>query len=322
MYAIAPTRQTLASQGCQPATVATETPAPPAARAAAARRKLTLVAQHAVQFAIARNPMDDRSRAFTADMLRATGVPFEVEAIENLLVNGYAELALAALAPLLGDGKSDGGVDLVVLAYAVPDMQSAQLPIARITAEHPGVKAAFGVADAGVVAPFQAVALAEVFATRFGYRRVAVVALDQCSLPYEAVAQPYQVARVDSAAVVVFETGAGAGHVAVQRSGVGGGADQHRALDEVFTELVDHAGLYPDHLVLGAGVDPLWSPAGGNHQRSDLERVPVGSPCTGVWSRLDGRREHDVVALIESDPSRGQVHGILLPPSHRGDATP
>ncbi|MDE9365079.1 hypothetical protein PZ938_05615 [Luteipulveratus sp. YIM 133132] len=255
------------------------------------------------------------SRDFQAAMLEETGVPFRREELLTRPGNSYGRLAVSALEPL----ARDHDLDLVVVAYAVPDYFAARLPTTEIIQAHPRVRAAFGVADMGVVAPFQALELAELFATRHGYERVAVVALDQVTLPYAVRAEPYQVPRTDAAVAVVLERTADPRTGLAQRHGVarGFGAAQRSAVSEVLDRLCSAAGVQPVRVVVGAGVDPAWMP----DVAAQVVRAQHGAPCTGVWAYLAATVEEPVVVL-EADPALGAVHGLIALPGAGGEPAP
>jgi hypothetical protein len=213
----------------------------------------------------------------------------------------------------------DTQVDLVVLAYAVPDADPRLSTAHLLNRRCPGDPLAFAVSDQGVAAPFSALATARAYLRTGGFQRALVLILDQGALPYPAV-QPVALPERDSVVALWLERSDAMPLVLL---------DQRMAVapERVGAVLAGMTGSLPPDpvVVLGPGlagqVGQAWL-AG-----VPAARVRVASTarlCTSVWWELadvwaDGRGDGPGGVLVaEYDPALGGVCLLALGPGVSG----
>ena len=219
-----------------------------------------------------------------------------------------ADALLGELSPLLGE------LDLVVLAYAAPEIDTRDFVGCFLADAVPGGPLVFSVSDQGSTSPFTALRLAGDYLADGGGRRALVLALDQSTVPWEV---PDRAALPScNAAVAVVVDGQAAQGTA---SGVAGAG---RARTQVW----QHGAVAPGEL--GATVASALAAARRRLGGRDAvlvagrytplpENAPAtaaavlvaerGRVCTGVWHALDGyRRAHPEgtgpVVVLDYDP--------------------
>ncbi len=195
-------------------------------------------------------------RTYLTDLTGTRGLALREDALGT--GHAYAELAEPAIAALTSDGAP---VDLLVLAYGVPDVQPGRNTALHLAARCPGRPRGFAVCDQGVAAAFTALRL---IADHDVDRAVLVVA-EQTAVPYPLVAAAPVPARHSAVALLL------------ERGPTPVGVRQHAALPAASVDAVlaaDIAALSGRRddvtLVLGSGVDG----------------PPDGLPYTGLWARL------------------------------------
>lgn len=77
-------------------------------------------------------------------------------------------------------------VDLLVLAYATPDINPGRNMAALLSERCPGAPLAFGLTDQGVATPFTGLRLIREYARTAGLRRSLLLVVEQAALPYQA----------------------------------------------------------------------------------------------------------------------------------------
>jgi hypothetical protein len=122
---------------------------------------------------------DPALRVYLADMLR----PFGLTLAEDRLTEGqsYGEMAGALLAE---EVAAQDPVDLLVFAFAVPDVAPWRATASYLSHLCPGRPFAFAVCDQGVTAPFTALRLIREYAATGGCRRALLVVAEQAVMPY------------------------------------------------------------------------------------------------------------------------------------------
>lgn len=240
------------------------------------------------------------------DLLDGFGVEFS----ESLLRAGpnidFAELAEQSLARL---ARPAFGVDLVIVAYGLPDLNSTRAVAAHLNKLLGGSATAFALSEQGLHAPFTALRIIEAFAARGRCRSACLFVLEQSTRPHWDSLVHGSGIR-DTAALLVFGSGSGSGCGTGSGTGLrpgrvgyaDGGAAGLRA--EVLARVGDAA----DETMVVAGP---WVAGGVLDGLSHVHRVPGGSYATSVWRAL---AEHHVpwtrrfrrIVLCDHDPRHGR----------------
>jgi hypothetical protein len=297
---------------------------------------------------------DPHLRVYLSDLARPYGTGLREQPFTEAAGQSYGEMAAA----LLGDlglagpdgasrdggsrdgasrdgGSRDGasrdwasrdgaGLDLIVLAFAVPDVAPGRSTAAYLSGLCPGQPAAFAVCDQGAAAPFTALRLIGAYAGSGGCARALLVVAEQATLHHELPAPAPLPSR--SAAVALLLSVAGPAEVSpaaaspaaaspaaaspvvaspVVASTVAAGPaaaspGQARtarvaavelaaevAADEAAGRLPGLAGLAGDDvLVTGPGL--VAAGLGGLAGRDGLVAAAAGQPVTGTWWELAG----------------------------------
>ncbi|MEU6664505.1 hypothetical protein [Streptomyces sp. NPDC046727] len=196
------------------------------------------------------------------------GVPFDRAGFAAAPRRTSVELVRGALAEL-GPLSAEEAPEVVVVAYAAPDFEHAELIASCAQGLLPGEPLAFGLSDQGVLAPFSALRAAVEYARRCGLRRLLVLAVDQSSQPFAVPADHPGAVLADVAVALLFEWRDAAAPVhgmgQLPWPGPGPAVPWDRELP----------------LVAGAGVrtavSGVWPWA---------TWAPAGQPATAVWSAL------------------------------------
>ncbi|WUH92907.1 hypothetical protein OG900_24210 [Streptomyces sp. NBC_00433] len=129
--------------------------------------------------ALAADPVHtERLRVYLTDLLRPYGIALDAGASAGA-GQAYGEMAEALIERAVPPGES---VDLLVLAYSVPDIAPGRATTTRLSHVCPGNPMAFAVTDQGAAAPFTALRLIRAYAGRL--RRALLLVVEQPSLPY------------------------------------------------------------------------------------------------------------------------------------------
>jgi len=95
----------------------------------------------------------------------------------------YGEMAEALVGLAVPDREA---VDLLVLAYAIPDIYPGRNLTAHLSRRCPGDPLAFALSDQGAAAPFTGLRVIREYARTGGLRRALLLVVEQASLPYDA----------------------------------------------------------------------------------------------------------------------------------------
>lgn len=176
-------------------------------------------------------------------------------------------------------------VDLLIFAFAVPDLAPGRSTAAYLARLCPGDPLAFTICDQGVAAPYTALRLLGAYGGTADCRRAALLVAEQATAFYDPPAQAELPTR-NAAVLLVFEDrgdGGAAGFGPVRQLRGVGPAAVADAVGAVVAELA--AGQGDVTLITGNGLDshPLPPLAAGRHVAA-----PSGQPCTGAWWQLVG----------------------------------
>jgi len=218
---------------------------------------------------------DPALRAYVADMLR----PHGLDLAEDRLTEGqsYGEMAGALLAQELA---AQDPVDLLVFAFAVPDVAPWRATACHLSHLCPGQPFAFAVCDQGVVAPFTALRLIREYASTGGCRRALLVVAEQAAMPYQQAA-PAAMPASHAVVALLFDQGPGSVSGHLERVRVHAGVTESQACRLVRDAVADMPGMATT--VVGTGLAGAELTAGLPGQ---VVVAPPGQPSTGVWWEL------------------------------------
>ncbi|QMU69451.1 2-hydroxy-acid oxidase [Streptacidiphilus sp. P02-A3a] len=246
--------------------------------------------------------LDPDLRVFVSDLTRPYGVPLREDLLRAGVGHSYGEMAEGLLAQALPNGEP---VDLLLLAFAIPDVRPGRSTAVHLTRFCAGTPLAFAVNDQGPAAAFTALRIVQDYQRTGGCRRAVVLVAEQASLHYTP-AVPVRVPDVHCAVALVCEESATPELTVHQETTKAGSVAQ-----AVAGRL---AALGPEAVLLaGSGLDGIVDP--------DLPTVlaPAGQPTTGVWSqlatRLPGWREQRRPVLVaDYDPALGRLSLVGVQP--------
>jgi hypothetical protein len=241
---------------------------------------------------------DPALRAYIADMLRPYGLPL---AAEDRIAQGqsYGEIAGALLTQEVTAG---GPVDLLVFAFAVPDVAPWRATASYLSHLCPGQPFAFAVCDQGVAAPFTALRLILEYASTGGCRRALLIVAEQAAMPYQLAAPAAAPAR--HAVVTLLCDQSGPGRLAEVRLRAGVAKSEAGSL--LVGAIADLSAGHDTTTIVGASLAAAIPSASLPGQ---VVVAPPGQPCTGVWWEVAGGLPAWAgrVLLADYDPLLGQL---------------
>jgi 4-hydroxymandelate oxidase len=226
-----------------------------------------------------RRRLFDGSARFTGDpghraelhrYLADLGQPYGLGPPDGAGGHSYGEMAEVLIGELTADGRP---VDVLVLAFAVPDVRPGRATATYLSHICPGNPLAFAVCDQGAAAAFTGLRLAGEYLRTGGCRRALLVIVEQAGLAYPPVSPAPVPARHAAVALLLGDSGPPVTAVR-QHPNVPPAEVPARLAAELAT--VDTAGAT---LVLGAEL------AGYRHDGA-VRVAPAGQPMTGVWWEL------------------------------------
>ncbi|MFD8594353.1 hypothetical protein ACFV1L_05080 [Kitasatospora sp. NPDC059646] len=239
-------------------------------------------------------------RTFTGDLVRPYGLPLREDLLAEGAGHDYGEMAAGLFAQALPGGEP---ADLLILAFASPDVRPAAPSSLRLSRHCPGQPTAFAVCDQGSATAFAALRIAAAHHRTGGCRRAVIVLAEQSALHYRP-AEPVELPTGHRAVVLVCEEAPAAGMRIRQEDR----PDGLRALRSVLDE---HRELGPGaRLLLAAGLAGDGLPEGA-------EAARPGQPFTGVWSlladRLADRSAGGPLLVADHDRQLGRLSTLTLP---------
>lgn len=251
--------------------------------------------------------LDPDLRVFVSDLVRPYGLALREDLLQQGSGHSYGEMAEELLRATV---PADQPVDLLVLAFAVPDVRPGRSTALYLSDLCPGDPLAFAVCDQGAAAAFTALRLARDYTRTGGCRRALVLVVEQAALHYEPAPRPGTGAPVPdrhtAVALLCERTGPAELTALRQHTDVDPGA-----LPALLTaELTDlAAGRAEVVLILGPGLGPGLRAADlDTSMAAEVLLAPAGRPYTGLWSELaDGLAGWSsagrLVLLAEYDPA-------------------
>jgi 4-hydroxymandelate oxidase len=252
---------------------------------------------------------DDARAAYHRDLLRPFGLGLDEQALEAG-GHSYGAMGRALIETAV---PAHGPVDLLVLAYAIPDLAPGRATATYLSHLCPGRPMAFAVSDQGTAAAFTGLRLVGEYARSGGVRRAVLLVLEQAALPYDpgvAVLVPTGHTGVallfgppaHDAPDPAGPHGAAARMLRVASASVHTGCPQAQLAD-----LAGAAVAVPGTCaILGSGLAACGLRPPGTGARPH-RAAPDGQPYTGVWWELAGvfaaAEPPGRVVLLDADPA-------------------
>ncbi|MFC1433738.1 hypothetical protein ACEZDB_24105 [Streptacidiphilus sp. N1-3] len=242
----------------------------------------------------------ERLRVYLTDLLRPYGLGLDPGALERG-GQSYGEMAEALIRLVVPEGES---VDLLVLAYSVPDITPGRATTTYLSHVCPGGPMAFAVSDQGCAGAFTALRLIRAYAGGGGLGRALLLVVEQDSLPYDP-GVPVAVPAGNTGVALLFGEPAPGERVARLGPVATHALPSEAAID---AELGAFAGFgegsEPVTAILGATLPAQSSALDGVKQ---LTVAAAGRPGTGVWWELadelaDPAAEPRRLLLADYDP--------------------
>jgi hypothetical protein len=202
----------------------------------------------------------------------------------------YGEMAEVLIGDLV---TADRPVDLLVLAFAVPDVRPGRATATYLSHVCPGNPLAFAVCDQGSAAAFTGLRLAGEYLRTGGCRRALLLVVEQAGLPYQPVAP-----------APVPDRHAG---VALLLEGTGPPVEVLRQHPNVAPHQVG-VRLSAELATLDPAATTVLGPELAGFAGGSARVAPAGQPHTGVWWELAGLGEAaGPVVLADYDRALGHL---------------
>lgn len=242
---------------------------------------------------------DPALRAYMMDMLRPYGLPLAEEELTS--GQSYGEMAGALLA---AEVAAESPVDLLVFAFATPDVAPWRATASYLSNLCPGRPFAFAVCDQGVTAPFTALRLILEYARTGGCQRALLVIAEQAAMPYQPTVPVTTPGKHAVVTLVCDQSGQGGRLESVR---LHPGVTQPEAGRLLADAIADLSAGHDVIAVVGASLSVLSASLPGQ-----VVSAPPEQPCTGVWwevaSAMPGWAAHPArVLLADYDPLLGNL---------------
>lgn len=226
--------------------------------------------------------LDPDLRVYLADLVR----PYRLALREDLLSTGaghnYGEMAEELIRTTVSE---DEPVDLLVLAFAIPDVRPGRSTALYLSSICPGEPLAFALCEQGAGTAHSALKLVHDYGRGGGFRRGMLIVLEQAAVHYEPA--PTRDGRPP-----VIPTGAAAVALICDYVGAQGSVDIRQHAEQ--TPESAYALLGKEIAALGADRDQTVVILGSGLAQADLDttgcrqviRADPGQPFTGQWSAL------------------------------------
>jgi 4-hydroxymandelate oxidase len=230
--------------------------------------------------------------AYLSDMVRPYGLSVDAGALGEGGGQSYGDMAEALLGLAL---PSDEPVDLLVMAFAVPDVMPWRSAASHVSHRCPGSPMAFAVCDCGTTAAFTGLRLIRAHAVGAGRPRALLIVLEQAAIHHDVPGPATMPAR--HAAVALRCVAAGASPLAPDSQAAGlldsvrlrAGVDGSAVGGLLSAELAELSAGHEDVTVIaGAGLAKGML-SGALPAAAEVVVAPAGQPCTGVWWEVAGR---------------------------------
>jgi hypothetical protein len=239
---------------------------------------------------------DPELPVFMGDLARPFGLAARPEVLAAGLGHTYGEMAEELLPALV---RADEPVDVLVLAFGVPDVRPGRSTATYLSSVCPGEPMAFAICDQGTLAPFTALRLLQDYARTGSAARSVLVVAEQSALHYETRGTAVLPDR--HAAVALLFDGSGPGRLCGVRQRAGlDPAGLGPALAAEVAALA--AGRGDVTLVPGDGLAGVPLPEG-----LPVSPGPAGQPHTAPWWALADPDRTGLLLLADADPAAGEL---------------
>ncbi|MCW2932445.1 MAG: (S)-2-hydroxy-acid oxidase [Actinomycetia bacterium] len=219
-------------------------------------------------------------RTYLTDMVRPYGLTVDAEALAEGRGQSYADMAGALIPEVTAE---DQPVDLLVMAFAVPDVAPWRCTTSHLSLLCPGSPMAFAVSDCGTTAAFTGLRLIRAQAVGTSSPRALLIVVEQAAINHELPVPAAAPARHAAVALRCDRAGPGLVDSVRLRSGV----TRSEAASLLATGLAEQSAGHDDVTVI-AGAE-LAAAAGALPAAAEVIVAPAGQPCTGVWWEVAGR---------------------------------
>lgn len=248
---------------------------------------------------------DPAYRTYLTDMVRPFGLAVHTEALGEGRGQSYGDMAGALIAEVTAE---DQPADLLVLAFAVPDVTPWRCTAARLSHLCPGNPMAFAVSDCGTTAAFTGLRLARAQAVGPGSPRALLIIAEQAAVNHELAIPASIPARHAAVALRCDQAGPGLVSSVRLRSGV-----TRSAVAGVLTTGLAELSAGHDDMTVIAGAQLAETARSALPVGAEVIVGPAGQPCTGVWWEVAGRlagwaeRGGRRVLVADYDPLPGSL---------------
>jgi 4-hydroxymandelate oxidase len=245
-------------------------------------------------------------RTYLTDMVRPFGLAVHTEALGEGRGQSYGDMADALIAEVTAE---DQLTDLLVMAFAVPDVTPWRCTAAHLSRMCPGNPMAFAVSDCGTTAAFTGLRLIRAQAVGSSSPRALLIIAEQAAINHELPIPASMPARHAAVALRCDPAGPGLVNSVRLRSGV----TRSEAAGLLATGLAELSAEHDDVTVIAGAqlAQKALSPA--LPVGAKMIVAPAGQPCTGVWWEVAGRlsgwaeRGGRRVLVADYDPLPGSL---------------
>lgn len=221
-------------------------------------------------------------RAYLTDLVRPFGLAVHTEALAEGRGQSYGDMAAALIAEVTAE---DQLTDLLVMAFAVPDVTPWRCTAAHLSHRCPGNPMAFAVSDCGTTAAFTGLRLIRAQAVGPDSPRALLIITEQAAVNHELPVPASLPARHAAVALRCDQAGPGLVNSVRLRSGV----TRSAAAGLLVTELAELAAEHDDVTVIAGAELAQKALSAAVGVGATVIVAPAGQPCTGVWWELAGR---------------------------------
>ncbi len=244
-------------------------------------------------------------RTYLTDMVRPYGLSVDTEALSEGRGQSYGDMAGPLIAQIAAE---DQPADLLVMAFAIPDVTPWRCTASYLSHLCPGSPMAFAVCDCGTTAAFTGLRLIRAHALGAGSPRALLIVAEQADINHEL---PIPAATpVRHAAVALRCDPAGPGLVDSVRLRTGVTRSEAGSL---LTAALAELSAGHGHVTVIAGAELAEQVAAAALPvAAEVVLAPAGQPSTGVWWEVAGRLDDwatrgQRVLVADYDPLPGSL---------------
>jgi 4-hydroxymandelate oxidase len=223
---------------------------------------------------------------FLTDLVRPYGLALHEDIPDG---HTYGEMAAELIASLVQPHEP---VDVLVLAFAIPDMRPGRATATYLSHVCPGGPLAFAICDQGTAAAFTGLRLAREYLRAETCDRALLLVVEQAVLPYSTEARATVPDKHAAIGFLCGRSGTTRLRAVEQYPNVTAG----QAAEVLIRET--EAARTPATVILGAGLADMADGLAA----SRVEVAPLGQPHTGAWWWLAAQLEGGEVLVADYDP--------------------